>query len=127
MHVMRYTDAKTYEARGHFKMTGLRLQGFDASPSKNFWVGMSSFQPGGGAESSGSAAEKVYVVLSGEITIVVDAGETTLRANDSCYLAPGERRSIINRSASPTTMLVIMSYLPDTPATAGAAAPGKAP
>jgi mannose-6-phosphate isomerase-like protein (cupin superfamily) len=96
-------------------MTGLRLQGFEVSPAKNFWVGLSHFQPGGGAENSGSAAEKVYVVLSGEISVVTEAGEVTLHANDSCYLAAGEHRSIINRSTAPTAMLVIMSYLPASP------------
>jgi glyoxylate utilization-related uncharacterized protein len=96
-------------------MTGLRLQGMYASPSKGFWVGLSNFLPEGGAESSASNAEKVYVVLSGEITIVTDEGETTLGALDSCYLAAGERRSIINRSTTPASMLVIMSYLPNAP------------
>lgn len=110
MHVTRYHDAKPYEARGHFNMTGLRLQGFEASPSKCCWVGLSHFLPAGGAESGASNAEKIYVVLSGEITLVTDAGETTLGALDSCHLAAGERRSIINRGNLPASMLVIMEY-----------------
>ncbi len=112
MHVTRYNEAAPYETRGHFNMMGLRLQGFDVSPCKGFWVGMSHFLPGGGAESSGSAAEKVYLVLSGQITVITDAGETTLGPNDSCYLAGGERRSLINRTNAPTAMLVVMTYPP---------------
>jgi quercetin dioxygenase-like cupin family protein len=112
MHVTRHAQAAPYSARGHFDMVGLRLQGMEASPSQHFWVGLSTFQPRGGAESSASDAEKVYVVLSGEITIVTDAGEITLGALDSCHLAPGERRSIVNRSDAPASMLVVMSYLP---------------
>ena len=77
-----------------------------------FWVGMSHFLPGGGAENSGSNAEKVYFVLSGEITVITETGEATLGPNDSCYLAAGEKRSIVNRSQSPTAMLVIMTYPP---------------
>ena len=73
MHVTRFDDAKPYDARGHFNMVGLRLQGFDASPAENFWVGLSHFLPGGGAESSATPIEKVYVVVSGEVTIVTDA------------------------------------------------------
>jgi mannose-6-phosphate isomerase-like protein (cupin superfamily) len=112
VHVTRQAQAAPYSAHGHFNMVGLRLQGMEASPSKHFWVGLSTFLPQGGAESSASDAEKVYVVLSGEITVVTDAGETTLGALDSCYLAAGERRSIINRGNSPASMLVVMSYLP---------------
>ena len=115
MHVTRHKQAAPYDARGHFNMTGLRLQGMDVSPSKHFWVGLSTFLPQGGAESSASDAEKVYVVLSGEITVVTDSGETTLAALDSCYLAAGERRSIVNRGDSPASMLVVMSYLPADP------------
>ena len=111
MKVTRYASAAPYETKGHFNMMGLRLHGFDASPCKAFWVGMSHFLPGG-ADTSGSNAEKVYVVLSGEITVVTESGEATLGPNDSIYLAGGEKRSIINRSNSPTAMLVIMTYPP---------------
>jgi mannose-6-phosphate isomerase-like protein (cupin superfamily) len=112
MHITRHAQAAPYNALGHFNMVGLRLQGMEASPSQHFWVGLSTFLPQGGAESSASDAEKVYVVLSGEITIVTDAGETSLGALDSCYLAAGERRSIVNRGDAPASMLVVMSYLP---------------
>jgi quercetin dioxygenase-like cupin family protein len=112
MHVTRHAQAVPYAARGHFDMVGLRLQGMEASPSKHFWVGLSTFLPQGGAESSASDAEKVYVVLSGEITVITDSGATTLAALDSCYLAAGERRSIVNRGNSPASILVVMSNLP---------------
>ena len=110
MHVTRIENAKPYEAPGHFDMVGLRLQGFDASPSENFWTGLSHFLPGGGAGSSASPVEKVYVVLSGEITVITDDGETVLGPMDSCLLAAGERREIVNRSNAPASMLVLMSY-----------------
>lgn len=110
MHVTRFKDAKPYEAPGHFNMTGLRLQGHDASNTDSFWVGMSHFLPGGGAKSSASMIEKVYVVQSGTITITTDEGEYQLGPNDSCRLAPGERREIINSGNMPASMLVIMPY-----------------
>ena len=110
MQVTRLGEAKPYEAARHFQMTGLRLQGFDASDSKNFWVGLSHFLPGGGAESAAAPLERVYVVLSGAMTVVTDAGETTLGPLDSCCLAPGERRSIVNKTNLPASMLVIMPY-----------------
>lgn len=114
MHITRIKDAKAYEAAKHFDMTGLRLQGFDASPSEIFWVGLSHFLPGGGAESSDSQIEKVYVLISGEITVITDEGEETLYPMDSCLLAPGERREIINRSNVPASMLVLMPYPENT-------------
>lgn len=115
MHVTRLADAKPYEAPKHFAMTGLRLQGFDASPAASFWVGLSHFLPGGGAEMSASALERVYVVLSGAVTVVTEAGEATLTTMDSCHLAAGETRAIVNRTNQPASMLVVMPY-PEKPA-----------
>ena len=112
MIVNRIEDVKPYEAKKHFDMKGLRLQGFDASPSKNCWVGLSHFLPEGGTEMDGSALEKIYVVVEGEVTIITDDGEVTLRKLDSCWLAPSERRQILNRTNMPASMLVIMPYSP---------------
>ena len=42
MKINRLGDLKEYEAKGHFDMKGFRLQGFDASDTENFWVGLSS-------------------------------------------------------------------------------------
>jgi len=112
MEITRIGDAKPYEAPKHFDMVGLRLQGFDASASETFWIGLSHFLPGGGAEHDGTPIEKVYVVVEGEVTVVTDEGETTLGKYDSCRLAPGEARSIINKTKSPASMLVAMPYPP---------------
>jgi len=111
MQVTRFIDAKPYKAPRHFDMKGLRLQGWDTSDSENFWVGMSQFLPGGGADMDSSPLEKVYVVISGEISIMLENGEeTVLGANDSCFIGPHEARQIINRSNDTTYMLVIMNY-----------------
>jgi quercetin dioxygenase-like cupin family protein len=110
MHVTRAGDAKPYDAAKHFGMVGLRLQGFDASPTENFWVGLSHFLPGGGAEESSSPLERVYVVLAGEVTVTTGGGETTLGPMDSCHLASGEKRSIVNRTNAAASMLVVMPY-----------------
>lgn len=110
MHVTRIDAAQPYEAPKHFDMRSLRLQGFDASPSEHFWVGLSHFLPAGGAESDATPLEKVYVVLDGVVTLITDEGEQELRRLDSCHLAPGERRSIENRTNVPASMLVVMPY-----------------
>lgn len=110
MHTVRFADAKSYVAPKHFDICGLRLQGFDASPSQNFWVGLSQILPGGGCESDASELEKVYVVLEGEVSVRTEDGEVTLHRLDSCLIPAGESRSLLNRSNSTSSMLVIMPY-----------------
>ncbi len=110
MHVTRVDDAQPYEAAKHFDMRSLRLQGFDASPTQSFWVGLSCFLPGGGAESDATQLEKVYVVLDGVVTVATDDGDTELRPLDSCHLSAGERRSIVNNTNRAASMLVVMPY-----------------
>jgi uncharacterized cupin superfamily protein len=110
MHVTRLADARPYEAPKHHAMLGLRLQGWDASPTECFWVGLSQFLPGGGADSDATPLEKVYVVIDGEVTILTDDGETCLETLDSCHLAAGERRSIENRTNRTAYLLVAMPY-----------------
>jgi glyoxylate utilization-related uncharacterized protein len=108
--VTRYDEAPEYVAPKHIKCHGLRLQGFEVTKTRTFWMGISHFLPGGGAEHDATPVEKVYFVLDGEVTIITDDGEATLKKYDSCYLAPDEARSIENRTNSPATMLVAIPY-----------------
>lgn len=110
MEVTRLDQARPYDAPKHHDCTALRLQGFDASDAGAFWVGLSHFLPGGGAEHDATPLEKIYVVVDGEVTVVTDDGEATLRPLDSCRLAPGEARSVENRTNRPASMLVAMPY-----------------
>jgi quercetin dioxygenase-like cupin family protein len=110
MQVTRLAEAAAYDAPKHFDMRALRLQGHDASDAKAFWVGMSHFLPGGGAERSSGAAERVYVVVDGHITVTTDEGAAVLGPYDSCWLAPGEARGIVNHTNLPATVIVVMTY-----------------
>jgi quercetin dioxygenase-like cupin family protein len=110
MHVTRIGDAGPYEAPKHHGGHMLRLQGHDASAAEHFSVGLSHFLPGGGADHDATPLEKVYVVLSGEVTVRTDDDEVTLKPLDSCYLAPNEARSIVNGTNLPASMLVVMPY-----------------
>ena len=110
MHVKRFADAKAYDAPNHRDVVGLRLQGFEPDGPKNQWVGLSQFLPGGGAGPDGTPFEKVYVVLSGEMVVMTQEAEVTLGKYDSCTLAPGEVREIVNRSNEVCVMLVVMPY-----------------
>jgi quercetin dioxygenase-like cupin family protein len=110
MHVKRFTDAQLYQAPNHHGVVGLRLQGFEEGGPKNQWVGYSQFLPGGGAGPDSTPFEKVYVVLEGEMTVIVDGKETVLAAMDSCTIWPNEVREIVNRSNHVCKMLVVIPY-----------------
>lgn len=109
MQIKRFSEAKSYEAANHRKYHSLRLFGADAGGSSQFVVGLSHFLPGGGAGPDSSPTEKVYLVLSGELTVRVENNEIVLKQQDSCYIGPNESREIINRGNDVVTMLVVMS------------------
>jgi glyoxylate utilization-related uncharacterized protein len=104
--VKRFDDAKTYDAKKHFGMSAMRLQGQGVSGLEDYWVGFSTFLPGGGAEKASAPTGKVYVVLEGEITVTTADGDTVLGKFDSCYLPPNTERSIINATNNVVQMLV---------------------
>jgi glyoxylate utilization-related uncharacterized protein len=109
--VRRIAEARPYEAPGHFDMAALRLQGRDVGSGGDFWVGLSHFLPGGGAERSASALDRVYVVIDGEVAITAgDGAEVTLARLDSCFVPGGETRTVRNRTNLPCSMLVVMPY-----------------
>ena len=109
MEVKRFAAAKTYEAPHHRDFTRLRLFGAEAGGPKNLIVGISHFLPGGGAGPDASPTEKVYYVLSGELTLIAGGQESVLKANDSCFIGPNESREIVNRGNDVVTMLVAVS------------------
>ena len=108
----RLAEAKSYEAPNHRNYHSLRLFGLDAGGPRQFTIGLSHFLPGGGAGPDASPTEKVYYVLAGELTLIVDGKETVLGPNDSCFIGPNESREIINRGNDVVTMLVAVSAPP---------------
>ncbi|HVB50297.1 MAG TPA: cupin domain-containing protein [Acidimicrobiales bacterium] len=109
MNVTRFSEAKPYEAANHHGCEARRLQGAEVSPVTSFWLGVSNFAPGGGAEWDATGAEKVYLVLEGEITVETEDETVTLRAKDSVFLAANERRRIINESDTTCVMAVVIA------------------
>jgi quercetin dioxygenase-like cupin family protein len=112
MQVKRFAEAKAYDPPNHRKCTPLRLFGAEAGGTEALIVGVSHFQPGGGAGPDASPPEKVYFVLAGELTVIVDGKETVLKKNDSCFIGPNENREIINRGNEICTILVAIAALP---------------
>src|SRR5215813_2582485 len=112
MHVKRFSDAKPYEAPNHRSYTSLRLFGAEAGGTKGLVFGYSHFLPGGGAGPDASPPEKVYFVLRGELTVIVNGKETVLKANDSCVIEPNETREIINRGNVVCSIVVAVANPP---------------
>jgi glyoxylate utilization-related uncharacterized protein len=112
MKKIQLDQVKPYEAPGHFKMVALRLSGKEETGAQKFWVGLSYFLPGGGAEYAyeDSPTEKFYFVLDGEITVKTKREEITLRPWEGVYFPPNEGREIINKTNKPVTMLVAINY-----------------
>jgi len=110
MKVRAWVDAEPYEAPNHRGVLSLRLQGFQPDEAQNQWVGYSHVLPGGGAGPDASPLEKVYVVLDGELTVIVDGRDHVLRRGDSCTIPAGEVREMANRSNDMCALLVVMPY-----------------
>lgn len=116
MHVTRFDAAPDYTAPNHFDMRCQRLQGREAGPAEQLWLGVSTIEPGGHTGLDGSPMEKHYVVLEGELVLVGELdgqrSEAVLRPLDSCRFAPGEKRQIVNRSNAVARVLLAMPFQP---------------
>ncbi|MBB1604085.1 cupin domain-containing protein [Variovorax sp. UMC13] len=112
MHVTRFENAPVYEAPNHFDMRCLRLQGKEAGPSEQMWMGLSQILPGGRTGLDGSPMEKLYLVLEGRLTVIGEHDGRTeaheLGPYDSCRFAPGEKRQLENRSQRPVLVALVM-------------------
>jgi quercetin dioxygenase-like cupin family protein len=112
MLVKRFTDAEPYEVPNHRQYSSLRCFKTGPHGSRAINFGVSHFLPGGGAGPDGSPSEKVYFVIAGELTVIVDGKETVLRRNDSCVIAPNEIREIVNRGNEVCTIAVVVVSVP---------------
>ncbi|WP_375789234.1 cupin domain-containing protein [Bradyrhizobium sp. Pha-3] len=113
MNVVRFGEAPAYTAPGHHDMAMVRLQGREAGPSSDLWIGVSVIAPGGGTTLSSSPLEKMYVVLDGTLHVSNGEDEVALGRWDSCRIAAGEDRQLANRAASSVTVLLVMPLSAD--------------
>jgi len=109
-------SAPEYRAPNHFDMRCLRLQGREAGPAEQLWLGMSIIAPGGHTALEASPIEKHYVVLEGELTLVGEIDgrlqQALLTRFDSCRFAPGEKRQLMNRTEREARVLLAMPFDP---------------
>ncbi len=116
MHITRIDAAPEYQAPNHFEMTCLRLQGKEAGPAEQLWLGLSVIEPGGRTGLDPSPMEKHYVVLDGELTLTSEHNgvqqQAVLRRHDSARFAPGEKRQIVNHTDQVARILIAMPFEP---------------
>ena len=106
-------ELSSYDAPGHFGMTAMRIHGKEETGAQKFWVGLSTFLPGGGAEYAyeDNPLEKVYYILEGEMTVTdKDGKKYVLHKDESISFPPNEGRHLVNESNLPARMLVIINY-----------------
>ena len=108
MQVTRYQEAKPYEAAEHYDMRCLRLQGKEATETDTIWIGLSHLLPGGRTSLTAASVEKIYIVVAGEVTVETVSGTIVLGPLDSCRVAPGEARALVNRTNAPASILLAM-------------------
>ena len=111
-----YEELEPYFPAGHFGVTCKRYHGKDETGATKFWIGISEFEPDGGADWAydDNPLEKVYFVLEGEMTVTDKAGtKYVIHAGESISFPPNEGRGLKNESGKPAKMLVIINYPED--------------
>lgn len=109
MIVRKFSEAKSYEAPNHRDYKSFRVFGAEMGGSQSLIFGVSHFLPGGGAGPDASPPEKIYYVLAGELTVIAGGKEQVIKQGDSCYIAPNEERTIVNRGNEVCTIAVAVT------------------
>jgi mannose-6-phosphate isomerase-like protein (cupin superfamily) len=77
---------------------------------QDFWVGVVYALPGGGANLNDSTRQRVWVVLSGEMSFKTRDGEVTLKPMESVWIQANEGVETLNKTHEITTMMLIMTH-----------------
>jgi mannose-6-phosphate isomerase-like protein (cupin superfamily) len=109
MRINRLADATLFEPPGHHGVGPVQLRGGESAPTEGIVVALSHYLPGGQAEMAPQPVETVYVIVAGELVMVSEGSEETLRLYDSAHFTAGTVRQVENRTRLPASMLVIRS------------------
>ena len=107
--IVRKSDAYAYEAPGHYNMLPTRLHNPEDVNDGKLVVGLSHFLPGGGCQFGNNPMESVYYIISGEMTLTTDDGETVLHEGDTFHCGPGTNKGIQNNGTETCKMLVCLT------------------
>ena len=106
--ITRKTEAYTYEAPGHVRCMPTRQHDPNEVDGGKMIMGITYFLPGGGCEYGANPLESIYYILTGEMTLKTEDGETVLHAGDSFHCAGGVAKSVTNTGTEVTQMLVCL-------------------
>lgn len=113
MQLVKSADGTAKPAARHFLETGVqKVAPSDVTARTTCTV--SHFLPGGGAEMTSSAAERVYYGLSGTVVVTdADGAAYSVGKGDTLYIPPGDERRIDVPGIEPATILVITIKVAD--------------
>jgi len=94
MKLIKASEGTVYEAPKHFNVWAVRKLEADKD-TQRLTVSLSHFLPNGGAEMTGSPAEKMYYILSGSMIVKTKSEECFVQQGDIIYIGPNEERSIL--------------------------------
>ena len=96
-----------YDGPGHFNVYGIKK--ITTDQAKHFIINYSYFLPAGGCVMGSAPKERVYYMISGNMTCNGKNGEKhDLGPGDLIYIAPGEERDMVIKER-PAEVLVIMA------------------
>jgi len=97
-----------YDGPGHFNVFGIKK--ITGEQAKHFIVNYSYFLPNGGCVMGAAPKERIYFMVSGNMTCNGKDGEKhELGPGDMIYIAPGEERDMVITGGKPAEVLVIMA------------------
>ena len=103
----------TYSAPGHYESGPTRLHDIDGAGANDIEggkliMGITYFVPGGSTDFSANPLESIYYILTGEMTLKTEDGETVLHAGDSFHCVGGVTKSVTNTGTEVCQMLVVL-------------------
>ena len=102
-----------YSAAGHYECVPTRLHDIDGAGANDIEggkiiMGITYFVPGGSTEFTSNPMESIYYILTGEMTLKTEDGETVLHAGDSFHCVGGVNKSVWNTGTEVCQMLVVL-------------------
>lgn len=102
-----------YSAAGHYECVPTRLHDIDGAGANDIEggkiiMGITYFVPGGSTEFTSNPMESIYYILTGEMTLKTEDGETVLHAGDSFHCVGGVAKSVTNTGTEVCQMLVVL-------------------
>ena len=102
-----------YSAAGHYECVPTRLHDVDGAGANDIEggkiiMGITYFVPGGSTDFAANPLESIYYILTGEMTLKTEDGETVLHAGDSFHCVGGVAKSVTNTGTEVCQMLVVL-------------------